>query len=238
MTRKTLTKKLASDNVTLGQIIASGLTLIERGRIRIAGLSLTVQAGEIVGLAGGPGSGKSRSLALIGGMVEPTFGVVRLCGEPVKATQSNSVVGTNVTGSGIMSAEPWLDELRESTGSHSEAGRTRVRRVLEEIGSDELIHEPAQGHGPSVRSVLGLAAALASDSPVILIDEPMKGLTPERARRVWKILRKMSDAGKAILISVDTSDLDRVDCDRLYLIENGVITRRGTLQDIRGSSFT
>jgi ABC-2 type transport system ATP-binding protein len=237
MMRKTLTKKLASDNIALGQIIASGLTLIEQGRVRVAGLSLTVQAGEIVGLVGGPGSGKSQSLALIGGMVEPTFGVVRLCGEPLKATQPNSVVGTNVTATGIMSVEPRLDELRESTGSHGEARRTRVNRVLEGIGSDELIHGLDQSRGSSVRSVLGLSAALASDSPVILIDEPMKGLTAERAKRVWKILRRMSGTGKAILISVDLSDLDSVDCDRLYLIENGLITRRGTLQDIRGSSF-
>lgn len=238
MMRKTLTKKLASDNIALGQIIASGLTLIERGRVRVAGLSLTVQAGEIVGLVGGPGSGKTLSLALIGGLVEPTFGVVRLCGELFKATQSNSVVGTNITASGIMSVEPWPDELRESTGSHGEARRTRVHRVLEEIGSDELIDGLDQSRGPSVRSVLELAAALASDSPVILIDEPMKGLTADRAKHVWKILRNMSDTGKAILISVDLSDLDSVDCDRLYLMENGLITRRGTLQDIRGSSFT
>jgi ABC-2 type transport system ATP-binding protein len=238
MMRKTLTKKLASDNIALGQIIASGLTLIERGRLRIAGLSLTVQAGEIVGLVGDPGSGKSRSLALIGGMVEPTFGVVRLCGEPLKATQSNSVVGTNLTASGIMSVEPWLDELRERTGSHREARRTRMHKVLKEIGSDELIHGLDQSHGPGVRSILGLAAALASDSPVILIDEPMKGLTAERAKHVWKILRKMSRTGKAILISVDLSDLDSVHCDRLYLIENGLIARRGTLQDILGSSYT
>ena len=236
--RKTLNKKLASDNIALGQVIASGLTLIEQGRVRVAGLSLTVQAGEIVGLVGGPGSGKSRSLALIGGMVEPTFGVVRLCGEPVKATQSNSIVGTNAAASGIMNVEPWPDELREGTGSHGEARRTRAHRVLEEVGQYEPIHEPDQSHGPSVRSVLVLAAALASDSPVILIDEPMKGLTAERAKRVWKILRKMSGTGKAILISVDLSDLDSFDCDRLYLIENGLITRRGTLQDIRGSSFT
>ena len=230
--RKTLTKKLASDNITLGQIIASGVTLVERGQVHVAGLSLTVKAGEIVGLVGGPGSGKSRSLALIGGIVEPTYGVVQLCGEPLKATQPNSVVGTNVTASGTMGIEPWLDELRESAGSHGGARRTRVHKVLEKIGSAELIHEPDQSHGPSVRSVLGLAAVLASDSPVILIDEPMKGLTAERAKRVWKILRKMSRTGKAILISVDPADLNSVHCDRLYLIENGLIIGRGTLQDI------
>lgn len=236
--RKTLTKKLAPDNIALGQIVASGLTLVERGSVRVAGLSLNVQAGEIVGLVGGPGSGKSRSLALIGGMLEPTFGVVRLCGEPLKAIQSNSVVGTNVTASEIMSAEPWLDELRENAGSPRRARRTRIHRVLEEIGSDELLRGLDQSHGPSVRSILGLAAALASDSPVILIDEPMKGLTAERAKRVWRILRKMRRTGKAVLISVDPADLDSVDCDRLYLMEGGLITRRGTLQDIRGSSLT
>lgn len=236
MMRKTLIKKLASNNPALGQIIASGLTLIERDRVRVAGLSLTVQAGEIVGLVGSPGSGKSLCLALIGGVVEPTFGALRLCGEPIKGIQSSPVVGTNVTASGIMGVD--TDEFHDNTGSRGEVLRTRMRRVLEEVGWDELVPGQDNSHGPDGRSILGLAAALASDSPVILIDEPMKGLTAEHAKRVWKILRNMSDIGKAILISVDHSDLDSVDCDRLYLIENGLITRRGTLRDIRESSFT
>jgi ABC-type multidrug transport system ATPase subunit len=229
--------KLASDNQALGQIIVSGLTLVERDLIRITALSLTVQAGEIVGLVGDPGSGKSRCLALIGGVIEPTFGVLRLCGEPSRGAQlgtvgTNTAIGTNITASRTMNTDRWLDELSDHVGL-PDAAQTRIRSVLEYVGWSELLSRQDESHGPAGRSVLGLAAALANDSPVIVIDEPMKGLTTGHAEKVWKILRDMSEAGKAVLISVDRSDLDRVDCDRLYLIENGLITRRGTARDIR-----
>jgi ABC-type multidrug transport system ATPase subunit len=178
MSRKILPRNLASGNMALGHIIASGLTLVERDRVRVAGLSLTVHAGEIVGLVGEPGSGKSQCLALIGGVIEPTFGVLRLSEEPFRVLQPST------------------------------AGSMGVDDRLAELG--------------------------AIDSSVILVDEPMRGLAAEHAQRVWKALRNMSEAGKAVLISVDDSDLDSVDCDRLYLIENGVITRRGAIRDIRG----
>jgi ABC-type multidrug transport system ATPase subunit len=245
MMGKHLTNQVVADNIALGQIMASGLTLIEQGRVSIAGLSLTVHAGEIVGLVGDPGSGKSRCLALIGGLVEPTFGVLRLRGASFKGIQSSSVAGMNITANGTMIADKWINEFCDGMGLHGEVVRTRVRAVLEytvleylgleDVGWSELISQRNGRREPCVRSVLGLAAALASDSPVILIDEPTKGLTTELAKRVWKVLRDISDSGKAVLISVDSSDLDSVGCDRLYLIENGVITRRGTLQDIRGS---
>jgi ABC-type multidrug transport system ATPase subunit len=233
MMGKSSAKKLASGNLALGQIIASGLTLIERDLVRITTLSLTVQAGEIVGLVGDPGSGKSRSLALIGGVIEPTFGVLRLCGASSDGTRL-SAVGTNITANGTMSLDRLLDELRDHAGLLGEAAQTRIRSVLENVGWSELLSRQDDNHGPAGRSVLGLAAALANDSPVILIDEPMKGLTNGHAERVWKILRNTSEAGKAVLISVDRSDLDRVDCDRIYFIENGLITRQGTVRDIRG----
>jgi ABC-type multidrug transport system ATPase subunit len=237
-------KELAPGNLALGQIIVSGLTLIERDLLRITALSLTVQAGEIVGLVGDPGSGKSRCLALIGGAIEPTFGVLRLCGAPSSGAQLGAVgtnigaVGTNITASRTINPDRWLDELSDNAGSPGEATRTRIRSVLEYVGWSELLSRQDDYHGPAGRSVLGLAAALANDSPVILIDEPMKGLTTGHAERVWKILRDTSEAGKAVLISVDRSDLDRVDCDRLYLIENGLITRRGTVRDIREPFLT
>jgi ABC-2 type transport system ATP-binding protein/sodium transport system ATP-binding protein len=232
---KFLNKKFVSDNITLGRIIACGLTLIERGRVRIAGLSLTVRAGEIVGLVGDPGSGKSRSLALIEGAIEPTFGMLRLCGAPVNGIQSISVIGPDITANGAMSVDRWLDEFYNNEGLYVESLRARIRTVLGDIGWGELISRQDGNRGLAERTVLGLATAIAIDSPVILVDEPMKGLTVVHAKYVWKILRDMSDAGKAVLISVDPSDLGSVDCDRLYLIENGLITRRGSLLDIRGS---
>jgi ABC-type multidrug transport system ATPase subunit len=233
MMGKSPAKNLASDNLALGQIIASGLTLVERDLVRITALSLTVQAGEIVGLVGDPGSGKSRCLALIGGVIEPTFGVLRLCGVSSSMTRLGTV-STNITARGTINPDRWMDELRDHAGLPGEAAQTRTRSVLEDAGWSELLARQDDYHGSAGRSVLGLAAALANDSPVILVDEPMKGLTSGHAERVWKILRDTSEAGKAVLISVDRSDLDRVDCDRLYLIENGLITRRGTARDIRG----
>ncbi len=243
MIGKPTADKLASENQALGQIIVSGLTLIERDLIRITALSLTVQAGEIVGLVGDPGSGKSRCLALIGGIIEPTFGVLRLCGAPTRGAElgavgTNIAIGTNITASRTMNTDRWLDELSDHVGLPEDATQTRIRSVLEYVGWSELLSRQDESHGPAGRSVLGLAAALANDSPVIVIDEPMKGLTSGHAERVWKILRDTSEAGKAVLISVDRSDLDRVDCDRLYLIENGLITRRGTVRDIREAFLT
>jgi ABC-type multidrug transport system ATPase subunit len=234
MSRNFLARNLSSGNMALGQIVASGLTLVERGRVHVAGLSLTVKAGEIVGLVGKPGSGKSKCLALIGGVIEPTYGVLRLSETPFSVIQPSAVADTDLTTNGSMSTDDWLAQLRDDDGPPGTALRARIHTVLEDIGWGEPISLRNHDPGPGERSILGLALAIASDSSVILIDEPMKDLAAEHAKRAWKMLRNMSDAGKAVLISVDDSDLNSVDCDRFYLIENGTVTRRGTLRDIHG----
>jgi ABC-2 type transport system ATP-binding protein len=228
---------VAQDDM-FGLIVASGLTLVGEGNSTISGLSLTVRAGEIVGLVGDPDSGTLKCLDLIAGRIMPTYGILKLCGMTVRNEPRRPSVGTNLTSppvSDTVSGAGWLERLAHQARGYSTVSQDRVGRLLSCLGLGARAGVPLDQYDPEERSLLALAGATVAEPPVVIAHEPLSSLTDERAATVRKLLRRISAAGAAVLISIDPADLERADCDRFYVLKHGRIAARGTIEEVLAS---
>lgn len=124
-TRATTAPCVGAEN-GLPRLVASGLVRMDAGICRVRGISLTVGAGEVVGLVGRRGAGKSSCLSLLAGAGEPTFGVLRICGTIARdGATARAFVGTNLL---TDRADTHVSErLSRPAGG---AGEQRVRSIL------------------------------------------------------------------------------------------------------------
>jgi ABC-type multidrug transport system ATPase subunit len=211
-------------NGTLGLITASGLTLIESGHPRIAGLSLTVRAGEIIGLAGGSEQEESTCLRLLAGHIRPTFGVLRLCGVPIHGTPPRFLLGTNLEAPPAdrgLTGGQWLGRLAADAGYGAAEAAARADRILDGLALPGRAATQISALNAQERAMFSLGAAMVADAPVVIARQPLTGLDPWHATVVRSLLHRWRAASKAVLISADLGDLAEADCQRVYLIKNG-----------------
>lgn len=185
-------------------------------------IDLEVRPGELVGLIGHNGAGKSTVLKLLAGQLLPTEGVVRVGGVDVR--ESPGIARTKL---GFVPEEPSLydyltaREFLELVTSVRGGGDIDV--ALRSTGladeADRLIREYSQG----MRRKTALAAAIVSRPPVLVLDEALNGLDPPSAATVKHALRDLADAGTAILFSTHILDtIERV-ATRVVMMAHGRI---------------
>ncbi len=207
-----------------------------RPRVRaLAGLDLDVRRGEVFGLLGPNGSGKTTTIKLVLGLLFPTDGEVSVLGRDPRETQVRSRIG-------YLPEETYLhkfltaDETLEFHGRLFDIPRherrKRADRLIERVG---LVHargrrlrEYSRGMGRRI----GLAQALVNDPDLILLDEPTAGLDPIATREVKDLILELKADGKTVLLSshllADVEDL----CDRIAIIHLGRARRVGSVDEI------
>jgi putative ABC transport system ATP-binding protein len=176
--------------------------------LALQGVSLDVDAGEVVAVTGPSGSGKSTLLACLAGLDEPDGGLVRVVGErlsrrseEVRARMRAREIGmlfqqTNLVGH--LSVAGNIGLAQQLAGSGTAAGRRA--ELLERCGLSARAHaRPGQLSGGELARA-GLAVALANDPRVLLADEPTGELDTVTAQRVLDLLRGRAGAGAAVLI--------------------------------------
>jgi len=188
-------------------------------------LSFTVNAGEIFGLVGPDGAGKTTTMRMLAGVLPPDSG---------RATVSGCDIASNPEGAKHdLSYMPQrfglYDDLTVSENiafyadlfSVKRAERdTRAKSLLQAAGLSEFGARLAGKLSGGMKQKLGLVCALIHQPDVILLDEPTNGVDPVSRRDFWKILYSLVDQGVAILIS--TSYLDEAErCHRVGLIHQG-----------------
>lgn len=183
--------------------------------LALKGVSLDVDAGEVIAVTGPSGSGKSTLLACLAGLDEPDGGAVHIVGERLsrrpeeeRAAIRARLVGmlfqqANLVGHLSVSENVAIAQ-RLGDGATEAAWRTEV---LERCGISERGHaRPAQLSGGELARA-GLAVAIANDPPVILADEPTGELDGATAARVLALLRERADAGAAVLVVTHNAEV-------------------------------
>ncbi len=193
-------------------------------------LDLRVEAGEIYGLLGANGSGKSTALKLIVGLQTPTAGECRLFGRPSGATAARASLGY------LPDAVEFPDYLtgRELVQFHAAlAGvdrRERVTRtaaVLHETGMAAAADRRVRHYSRGMKQRLGLAQALVHDPELLVFDEPMAGLDPIAAAEWETLLLRLKAVGKTVLLTSHLlAGVTRI-CDRVGLLHRGRMLREG-----------
>src|SRR5262245_25628513 len=201
----------------------------------VRGLDLSVAHGEIFGLIGPDGAGKSTVFNILGGVMQPTAGEVIILGHSPRDIRSSVGYLTQVFSLyhdlSVTENLRYMGELRRL--SPEEIDR-RSERYLEMFGMARFKNRLAGRLSGGMKQKLSLACALIIEPQVLLLDEPTTGVDPVSRREFWDALADLSHQG--ITIVVATPYLDEAErCSRVALMYEGTIHRTGTPRELRHS---
>jgi phospholipid/cholesterol/gamma-HCH transport system ATP-binding protein len=228
-------------------ITLEGLRYVVNGATVLDGIDLEVRRGEVLGVMGRSGTGKSTLLRLIMGLVAPTSGRVLVDGAEMATLGEQELeefrlrMGLVFQGAALFDsmtvAENVAFGLVEHGRMRGEELRKRVGELLEMVdmvGRDHLM--PAELSG-GMRKRVGLARALALEPSIVLYDEPTAGLDPISAAAIDGLITRLRDrlAVTSVIVSHDVASLRRV-CDRVALLHRGRFLAVDNASDLERSS--
>jgi ABC-type multidrug transport system ATPase subunit len=187
-------------------------------------VTVSVDAGEIVGLVGPNGAGKTTSLAVAAGLIAQSGGVVRFAGEECPPRDPRRWLGAWVGEPGFYGHLSGVEHLRATLGLRGvRLSRSDAVALLERVGIGATEARRRVGdYSTGMRRRLAYAGATGAESAVLILDEPTSGLDPVGIRSLLDDLVDRADRGTAVLLSSHRlAEVESV-CDRIYLISNGV----------------
>ena len=195
-----------------------------RGRPALIDLSLKIQRGEIFGLLGHNGAGKSTTFGLMLGHLHPDAGEAFIAGHSV---QQNRAAALSRVGA-IFETPSFYDYLSGWRNLHffvSLSGlpdENRMREVVRLVGLEERINDPVRAYSHGMRQRLALAQALLPNPEFILLDEPNEGLDPQGIHEMRDMIHRLrNDHGLTILLSSHLLSEVELLCDRVAILHEG-----------------
>lgn len=205
-------------------------------RMAVDDLTLRVPAGEIYGLLGHNGAGKSTSIGMMLGQVWPTRGEVKVCGFDV-ATQRNKAlakVGAIFESPAFYDYLSGLKNLEILSSYTARTPRKRIEEVIEWVGLTGRDVSKVRTYSHGMRARLALAQALLPNPELLILDEPSDGLDPEGIHEMrHTILRLHRELKLTILLSSHfLSEVEQI-CTRIAVLNQGKMVFEGTLADTK-----
>jgi ABC-2 type transport system ATP-binding protein len=205
----------------------------------VAGVDLTVNAGDVYGYLGPNGAGKTTSLRMMLGLIRPTAGSVSLFGrDPIESIQALEGVAGFVeapTFYPYLSARRNLELLASFDGGDAKA---RIGQALDTVELSERASDRVGGYSHGMRQRLGIAAALLRDPKLLLLDEPATGLDPAGMRDMRLLIRQLADQGMTVVLSSHLlAEVEEV-CNRVAIVRSGKIVYEGEIADLKRGAGT
>ncbi|HKJ88077.1 MAG TPA: ABC transporter ATP-binding protein [Gammaproteobacteria bacterium] len=199
------------------------------------GLDLTIRSGEVYGLVGHNGSGKSTTLKLALGLIFPTRGTIRVNGHPAGDARSRVNLGFLPENPSLvphLPARQLLAGAAEVRGLPRKRARDEADRLLESLGLEGVAGKPIQQYSKGMAQRAALGFALAGGPDFLILDEPMTGLDPLWRHRVTELLRAFRQEGGTVLFSSHIlSDVERI-ADRVGIFSHGHLVREARPTDL------
>ncbi|MEU0194479.1 ATP-binding cassette domain-containing protein [Streptomyces afghaniensis] len=233
-------------------ITTTDLTKVYRSRGRevtaLDGVDLHVREGEVYGVIGQSGAGKSSLIRCVNLLERPTSGTVTVAGQDLTALagrgpragrelrQARSRIGMVFQHFNLLSSRTVQDNVELPLEILGKSGQERSRKALELLDlvglADKAKAYPAQLSGGQKQRV-GIARALAGDPKVLLSDEATSALDPETTRSILALLRDLNrQLGLTVLLITHEMDVVKSVCDSAALMENGRIVESGTVSEL------
>lgn len=201
-------------------------------------LNLEVRAGEIYGFLGPNGSGKTTTIKMLTGLLEPTAGRAYICGidiikEPAKAKALLAYVPDQPKLYGKLTAREFLALMADLYRIPRDVSRQRAQQLLEMFGLETRADELLEGYSHGMRQKVVLAAALIHQPRVLLMDEPTVGLDPASARLLKDVLAELARQGATILVSTHILEIAERLCHRVGILQAGHLIAQGSPEELR-----
>ena len=204
------------------------------------GVTLHIGAGEVVGLLGRNGVGKSTTLKTIMGLARPSQGEVRLAGHAVTGLPAHKLarlgVGYVPEDRRIFRFLTVMENLRTGLDRH---GVTSVRKqeLLDKVFTyfpvlAERCQQPGGTLSGGEQQMLAIARAMMLEPRIILLDEPTEGLMPRMVSQIGQIIGALHRDGVAILLVEQNVPLTLEASERIYIMEKGLVRHHCTASDI------
>ena len=198
-------------------------------------LSLDINKGEVFGLLGPNGSGKTTTMKLLLGLLFPSGGEITILGETATNVEKNERIGYLPEESYLykfLNAVETLDFYGRLFNMTKAERRERVKYYIDMVGLSQAKHRQLKEYSKGMTRRIGLAQALINDPDLVLLDEPTTGLDPLGTRDMKDLILKLKDEGKTVVMcSHLLADVQDV-CDRIAILYEGELKQLGRVEDL------
>lgn len=216
-----------------------GLTVDYGERRAVDGLSLEVRPGEIYGLLGSNGAGKSSTIRAIVSLVRPSGGTVRVFGEDalgdgLRAKELTGYVPETALLYEALTPREFLEFVAGVRRLDAREASERLRSYAGAFLLQSELEEPIATLSNGTRQKVLILAALLHSPRLLVLDEPLNSLDPRSVRIVKELLLRFAASdGRGILLSTHTMEIAAELCDRVGILDRGVLRAEGTLAELR-----
>jgi ABC-2 type transport system ATP-binding protein len=207
-----------------------------RQKVRaLKALDLSIHRGEVLGLLGPNGSGKTTTIKLLLGLLFPTTGQALVFGRDATEVSKNERIGYLPEESYLykfLNAEETLDFYGRLFDMPAEVRRQRAKELIHDVGLERDKRRQLKEYSKGMTRRIGLAQALINDPELVLLDEPTSGLDPLGTRWMKDLILKLKARGKTVLMSshllADVQDV----CDRIAILHQGELKELGRVDSL------
>ncbi len=220
-------------------IEVNGLSKSFDGSAAVNGLDLQVRAGEMVGLVGPDGAGKTTTMRLLCGALRADSGSMRVAGYPIpaqveKAREEIGYLAQRFSLYGDLTVRENLDFFGEVFDMDNAEREQRSKDLLRFAGLEEFANRPAVALSGGMQKKLGLACALVHRPKVLLLDEPTGGVDPVARQEFWHLLIGLLRGGSAVLVSTPYMD-EAMRFNRVIFMNHGRALKQGVPRELMGA---
>ncbi|MFD5516166.1 ABC transporter ATP-binding protein [Streptomyces sp. NPDC127066] len=208
------------------------------GQLAVDGLDLTVPAGSVFGFLGPNGSGKTTTIRMLMGLIEPTSGTASVLGRPMPRSARAVLphVGALIEGPALYGFLSGRDNLVRYDAADPTADprtrRTRVETALDRVGLTAAAGKKARAYSLGMKQRLGLAAALLQPRRLLVLDEPTNGLDPQGMREIRSLVRELASDGTTVFLSSHLLDEIEQVCTHAAVMAQGRLIVQGPVADL------
>jgi ABC-type multidrug transport system ATPase subunit len=202
--------------------------------LAVDALTLNVEKGEVFGFLGPNGAGKTTTIGMLLGLLQPSAGSVRLCGQPVTLRRSTILqrVGALVADPGFLPDLSGRENLRLLAYLHPGVTAQRIEEVLAQVGMQKDTRRKVKTYSTGMKQRLGLAMAMMHQPELLVLDEPTNGLDPAGMKEVRDLLRALPSQGVTVFLSSHLlHEIEQI-CDRVMVLNHGRVLAQGRVSDL------
>ena len=236
-------------------LVCQKLHKVFGGLVAVNQVDLKVEPGEIVGLIGPNGAGKTTLFNLVTGFLPPTSGTIIYDGDPITHLPPHllgsrglvrsfqkvnvfpelSVLDNVLTGRYLHICTGFCRSLLLSPmhAREERQARNRALSILEFVGLSGWENQQAKNLPFGLQRALGIAAALATEPKLLLLDEPASGMNPEEKKDLVEVIRKIYQSGITLLLVEHDMNVVMSLCGRIIVLDSGAVLMEGSPEEVQ-----
>ncbi len=205
-------------------------------RAAVNNVSFDIKRGEIYGLIGQNGAGKTTLIRVITGLAKPTSGAVFVCGYNVETHFEKAIrnIGGIIENPELYSYMSGMDNLKYYASLYGKIDKNKIDHFVALMGMENRINDKVKTYSLGMKQRVGIIQALLHSPKLLILDEPTNGLDPNGIKDMRNFLKKISrEEHISILISSHILAEMELICDRVGIIDNGMIIENKTIEELQ-----